>query len=319
MEMRHGAASSSWLPGTLLSVAAFLIPHLAGAQGLLDGYWALSGNEDQTEYGPGADEGDYTGVPVTHAAIEFAHTWSSELISVPQMQCEPYGVTYGQRAVGIMHIWEDHDPYTQQQSQIETWVTPQPEHRHIWMTPHPHPPAWAPATWDGYSTGKWVGNVLYVHTDMIKPYYVTRNGLPLDDKTTMDERFFRYGDVLTDVMIISDPAYLSRPLVESKEFNRLPQGASGPYPCRPNDEVPRPEGLLPMHLPGQNSLLQWGPVRVGEPVKAAQGGAETLFPEYQETMKRLPPNPKLADVEKAEKAIVSAGGQTSRFDSRPLQ
>ena len=169
------------------------------------------------------------------------------------------------------------------------------------------------------STGRWVGNVLYVHTDMIKPYYVTRNGLPLDDKATLDERLIRFGEILTDVMMISDPQYLSRPLIESKQFIHLPHGATGPYPCRQNDEVPRPEGLIPMTLPGNNPLLVWGPVRVGEPVKAAQGGVETLFPQYQDTMKSFAPNPKLADVEKAEEAAVHAGGQASKLDTRPIR
>ena len=34
--------------------------------------------------------------------------------------------------------------------------------------------------------------------------------------TTMDERIFRYGDILVDIMMISDPAYLSQPFVYSK-------------------------------------------------------------------------------------------------------
>jgi len=204
-----------------------------------------------------------------------------------------------------MRVWEERDPQTQQQSQIETWVEWQSQHRHIWMDGRPHPPPWAHDTWQGFSMGRWEGNVLHVHTDLLKPYYIARNGLPLDDKTTMDERFFRYGDVMTDVMMISDPQYLSRPVVESKSYYRLPQGFMQAYPCRPSDEVPRAEGIVPMHLPSTHSAVSYGPVRTGVPLKAAEGGAETMFPEYQDIMKTLPPNPPLAQIQAAEKKIVS--------------
>jgi hypothetical protein len=183
-------------------------------------------------------------------------------------------------------------------------------HRHIWMVPTGHPPPWALDTWQGFSTGRWVGNALHVHTDMLKPYYIARNGVPLDDRASMEERFFVYGDVMTDVMLISDPQYLTRPVVESKEFYRIPQGAIEAYPCRENDEVPRAKGIVPMHPPGYNSqLLELGPVSHGIPLKAAQGGEQTMLPQYQDYMKSLPANPPLAQLQAAE---ARAAQQASR-------
>ena len=115
---------------------------------------------------------------------------------------------------------------------------------------HPYPSASEPHTWQGYSTGKWVGNVLWVHTDHLKPGYLQRSqGLPLDDKTTMDERIFRYGDILVDIMMISDPQYLSRPFIYSKLYAYIPQGNMDPYPCAVHNQVPTPEGYVPMRLP----------------------------------------------------------------------
>jgi hypothetical protein len=82
------------------------------------------------------------------------------------------------------------------------------QQRVIWMraSQHPQPTSSAPNTWQGYSTGKWVCNVLGVHTDHLKAAFLRRtDGQPHDDKTTMDERIFRYRDILVDLMIISDP------------------------------------------------------------------------------------------------------------------
>jgi len=56
----------------------------------------------------------------------------------------------------------------------------------------------------GFSTGQWVGNVLHIHTDQLSAAWTRRNGLPTDDRASMDEVWFRYGNVLTHIMMISD-------------------------------------------------------------------------------------------------------------------
>jgi hypothetical protein len=215
------------------------------------------------------------------------------------MQCEPYNATYGFRSLSLLRIWEDRDPYTQQETQIETWMDFAAQHRHIWMVPQPHPPAWALDSWQGYSTGKWVGNVLWVHTDKLKPFQ-TRAGQPFDDRTAMDERFFRYDDLLVDVMMISDPQYLTQPWIYSKMYYRVPQGSMAPYQCTPNDETALPQGRVPMHLPGNGQHFIDGPVQHGIPVESALGGPQTMSPDYQDYMKTLPANPPVAQIRKAE-------------------
>jgi hypothetical protein len=139
---------------------------------------------------------------------------------------------------------------------------------------------------------------------MVKAAWTRRNGLPTDDKATMDERFFRYGDILTDIMMISDPQYLSEPLVKSNEWFRAADGEMDPYPCSQVDEIPRAEGIVPMHLPGYNAMMDEYAVRNGVPVKASLGGAETALPEYQDAMKKMPPNPPLSQIEKQEQQII---------------
>jgi hypothetical protein len=112
----------------------------------------------------------------------------------------------------------------------------------------------------------------------------------------MDERMFRYGDVLVNIMMISDPAYLSQPFVYSKLYIRLPQGAMDPYPCEAYNHVPMPEGFVPMRLPFYTNIYNPTFVSHGIPLEAARGGEQTMFPEYQDYMKTLPPNPPLEQI-----------------------
>lgn len=279
----------------------------AASQSVLDGYWNPLYDEDVDERVPGPDQGDYAGLPVTPAAASVAHTWDPERLTLPELQCRPHPSIYGFRGIGVLRIWEDRDPYTQRQTQIETWIVWQSQHRHIWIDTkkHPHPTPTDPKTWQGYSVGHWDGDVLVVHTDGVKAAWTRRNGLPTDDLATMDERFFRDEDLLTHVMMISDPQYLSEPLVKSNEYELMKNAAMDPYPCSAVDEIPRAQGIVPMHLPGPNPMMQEWAVRHHVPVQAADGGPDTMMPEYQDALLKMPPNPPLSSIEQAEKRIVN--------------
>jgi len=99
---------------------------------------------------PGPDQGEYAGLPVTDAAVSVAESYSPELLTEEHTQCRPHPSIYGFRGVGMLRVWEDRDPYTQQQTQIETWIAWQSQHRHIWMNGREHPPWWAPHSWEGF-------------------------------------------------------------------------------------------------------------------------------------------------------------------------
>ncbi len=273
---------------------------------MLDGYWNDVFDEDLPERGAGPDQGDYAGLPVTPAAVSVAHTWDPERLTLPELQCRPHPSIYGFRGVGNLRIWEDRDPKTQAQTQIETWIMWMSQHRHIWIEPHPHPPPWALESWQGFSTGRWVGNVLEVHTDMVKAAWTRRNGLPTDDKAVMDERFMRYGDILTHIMMITDPQYLSEPLVKSTEYFHAPNGSMDPFPCTPVNEIPQAEGVVAMHSPGYNAMMDEYAVRNGVPIKASLGGADTMLPEYQRSLTKMPANPPLSVIEKEEQRVINA-------------
>jgi hypothetical protein len=294
------------LLGTVLS-AVVAMP--AAAESYLDGYWAPVYDEDRDERIPGPDQGDYAGLPVTPAAVSVAQSWDPEVLTLPTLQCRPHPALYGIRGIGNLRITEVLDPYTQRQTEIRTWIWAWEAQRDIWMDEQAHPPPWAPHTWGGFSVGHWNGDVLEVHTDMLKRGWVRRNGLPTDDDATLDEHFFRYGNILTHVEVISDPEYLSEPLVKSTEYTLIPNAGMGTWPCRKVTEIPRDKGYVPMHLPNQTAVEKNWAVRNHVPIKAAMGGAETMLPEYQDYMKTLPPNPPLAEVERQEEQEARASLQ----------
>lgn len=291
-----------WLAAACTGVAAVLSPQPAAAQSLIDGYWWPLLDQDAYPYNFGPDPGDFAGLPITSAARQIAQTFDPERDTLPELQCRPFPATYGLRSVSTMRIWEDWDPQTQQQTRIETWISFSEQHRIIWM-PASHVeqlPAWAPRSWQGFATGRWVGNVLWVHTDHLKETYLETDGVPLDDKTTMDERITRYGDVLLDVIMISDPQYLSQPFIYSKLYYYIPHGSMDASPCTPFDEVRLPKGYVPMYLPFYTVNIDRHLSDTGIPLEAQQGGAPTMLPEYQDYMKKLPPNPAWSRIDKLE-------------------
>jgi hypothetical protein len=266
-----------------VAIALYALP--VSAQLNLVGYWNPLFHEDVDERIPGPSIGDYLGLPINDAARLRAESWDASLLSMPEHQCKPHPSTYGFRGVGALRIWEDRDEDTQRLVKIHTHIAWQEQHRVIWMDGREHPPDYAPHTWQGFSTGSWEGDVLVVKTTHLKAGWMRRNGLPLSDRATMTDRFHRYGDVLTHVMIVEDPVYLTEPLVKTNGFLFSPNGTMTPYPCEPVTEVLRAPGQVPHYLPGQNPFIADFASTHGLPAEAARGGAETALPEYAERLK----------------------------------
>jgi hypothetical protein len=263
----------------LIAMLAMAGARSAHAQVNLVGYYNPIFDEDFVERIPGPDVGDYAGLPINDAARTRANTWDASLLTLPEHQCKPHPSTYGFRGVGQLRIWEDRDPATQRLVKIHS----------------PHPPELAPHTWQGFSTGRFEGDVLVVRTTHLKAGWIRRNGLPLSDRATMTERFFRHGDLLTHVMMIEDPVYLAEPLVKSNGFLLIPNGTMEPYPCRPAVEVPRDADEVPHHGLDDSEHVKEFPEKHGLPVEATQGGPETALPDYMRklpaTSRRIPPQP----------------------------
>ena len=80
------------------------------------------------------------------------------------------------------------------------------------------------------------------------------------DRATLTEHFVRHGNVLTHISIVTDPVYLTEPLIKTQNFglNDRVQNGNGAWlwPCEYVDEVAnRPQGVVPNYLVGKNPMV----------------------------------------------------------------
>jgi len=265
-----------------LFVAAALCSAPVFAQVDFTGEWAPLYHEDGPERGPGPELADYTEFPINDAARMRADSYDADRISVVQeYQCRPHGADYALRGLGQIRIWRDIDPATQRVTAFHVHFLAWDSERTIYMDNRPHPTEEALHTFQGFSTAKWEGNMLTVWTTHLKENYLRRNGLPRSDKATFTEHWTRHADYLTITTVIEDPVFLTEPLVRSDNWYLDPGQHIGIFGCEYAAEVPRPEGTVPHHLPGENPNLHEFANWYGLPFEATRGGAETLYPEYQ--------------------------------------
>jgi hypothetical protein len=264
----------------------------ANAQVDLSGEWGQKIHEDAPERGAGPNIGDYTGYPINDRARLQADSWDAGKWTLEEHQCEPHPADYAVRGPGSMRIWADMDPTTREITAWHTnimWMNPE---RTIYMDHRQHPSDYAPHTWGGFSTGEWVGDMLKVYTTHLKEGWLRRNGLPRSEKATMTEFFNRHGDYLTVVTIIKDPVFLTEPVIRTSNWVLHPGYLPTAQFCVPAKESERPFGSVPHHLPGTNPWLDEYAINNGFPIPALRGGAETMYPEYQDKLAAMPVPPK---------------------------
>jgi hypothetical protein len=278
--------------GLAILFAAGLLPVKAAAQIDLTGEWSARLHEDRLHRRdpPGPEVGDYTGLPINDAARRKAESWDASILSLPERQAIPASAMYGNRGAANLRISKIVERATQQVIAFELFRSPggSSASRVIWMDGRPHPSEYAAHTFQGFSTGKWEGDMLTVETTHVKMAFVQRNGVPHSDNATMTEHFVRHGDVLTVISVVSDPAYLEEPLIRSSNWALDLEQELQPFPLEIVDEIAgRPEGYVPHSLPGQNTQLKEFAEHYGLPFEATRGGAATTYPEYQVRLKQL--------------------------------
>ena len=251
----------------------------------LSGDWAIRVHEDQAWRGPGAEIGEYEGLPLNAAGLMKARSWSASSLTLPERQCNPLPADDFTDNSG-MHIWKEVDPATQQVIAWHEHTEWQAQERVIWMDGRPHPPEYAPHTWQGFSTGKWEGNQLTITTTHLKMAMFERHGIFRSDKGTLIEHWIRHGNYFTVMVIINDPVYLAEPFIRTRNYElTLGQHMNG-YSCIPAAEIAnRKEGYVPHYLPGKNPFLVNATKRFGLPEAAANGGPQTMYPEFQAKLK----------------------------------
>jgi glyoxylase-like metal-dependent hydrolase (beta-lactamase superfamily II) len=249
------------------------------AQTDFSGEWVVRNHED-----PGQPPlGDYLGIPFNDAGRQRAETTAESIWGTPEYQCRPHSAPHVWRGVGGARIMKEIDPLTRDLTayHVQHWRSLD---RVIYLDGRPHPPAWAPHSWTGFSTGKWVGNTLVVTTTHLKDGYLKRSGPQTSDLYTMTEYISRYGDILTILMIVDDPIYLAEPFIQSTTYQLDPNSQLRLEPCTTSfDENGGADShWVPHYLPGKNEFLtEWLERENWIPAEAARGGVLTMYPGYR--------------------------------------
>ncbi len=318
-------------PSRLLLIAVALLGFAqpAASQAIFDiaGFWdqpaiRITSNqgfeEDAEERGAGPALVDYLGLPLNEEARARALAYDSALLGIPEHVCMRHPSTYSYWGPARLRITADVDENLDVIA-YHVGGTFRRADRTIWMDGRPHPSAYAPHTWAGFTTGEWRGSTLVTKTTHIKWGWVRRNGVPSSDQATVMTYYTRNEGVLTITWIVYDPIYLTEPLIRSVDFITAPGGiTAAPAGLAPKDRVnsletvflggaelpldtltfsnsqcmPREEIALsdPRHVPhyleGTNPFVGDRARQLGIPVEATLGGVETTLPEYKERLKK---------------------------------
>jgi hypothetical protein len=279
MDQVRRAAIASVL--ALLAVALTAGP--AAAQMEFSGEWAPVQDEDNTG---NPYVGEFLGIPLSRAGSLRAQAWDASLYTLPEWQCRPHGAKYISRGPSQVRIWKEVDAVSRQITAYHAeWL--RSVDNPYFMDGRPHPVSdLVPHTWGGFSTAVFEGELLKITTTHLKEDYYRRNGVPSSDQTTMTQYWIRRGDYLTWITIAYDPVYLTEPMIRSSEYRLALNQQIPPYPCTAVEEVDRPQGVVPHHLPGTNQFLKEFGEKHNLPLEVTMGGAATMYPELARKIQR---------------------------------
>jgi len=272
-------------PATSPGIGNPLGPMVSGTD--FSGSWRWLNHQDAPLFTAAGDIADWGGIPLNDAARLYALSWQASRQTVKQQQCMGYVPPYTWMSPGNHRIWEERDPFTQRLAAIRYWGQIAQVDRTIYMDGRPHPPAYAPHTFAGFSTGKFEGNILTVTTTHIKRGWLRANGAPQSDAATVTEHLIRHGDTVTILAAVEDPVYLSEPMTKTSLLFRQPLAPDAwLYACDDSEQIPgRKNEYVPSHLFGQNPFVREYADKNRVPLLGAFGGRETMYPEFLDAVK----------------------------------
>lgn len=150
----------------------------------------LINNEDMNVSGLQPNPDDYLGVPYNAAGRMRSDTTAESMWGMAQFQCRPHSAPHQWRGLGGARILNELDPLDRSVNtlHVQFWRSLD---RPIFLDGRAHPPAWAPHSWTGFSTGHWEGNTLVVNTTHLKEGFLRRGGPQTSDMLTMTEYLTR--------------------------------------------------------------------------------------------------------------------------------
>ena len=266
------------VPGFAQPARTLIPPDIAGE-------WRLDNSEDDTTAQPPL--GDYSGIPFNEAGRMRSDTTAESIWGTPEYQCRPHSAPHQWRGLGGARILKEQDPLTRDVKAYHIQFMRSLD-RPVFMDGRPHPPAWAPHTWTGFSTGEWIGNTLKISTTHLKDGYLKRGGPQTSDMYTMTEFLTRHGDILTVITVIDDPLYMEEPYVHSTTYAYDPTASVAHEVCNSSafaENGGSDRHWVPHFLPGENNARsEWLKDETWFPAAAVLGGVKTIYPEYRTTI-----------------------------------
>lgn len=265
------------------AAAQFLVGRTASPPDIA-GEWLLELNEDQGSGGVQPNPDDYLGVPFNEAGRLRSDTTAESLWGTPQFQCRPHSAPHQWRGLGGARILSELDPLDRsvRAYHVQFWRSLD---RPIFMDGREHPPAWAPHTWTGFSTGHWEGNTLVVKTTHLKDGFLRRGGPQTSDMLTMTEFLTRHDDILSIVQVTDDPVYMDEPFIQSQTYLDHPQSRVNMEICNAGtfaESGGTNPHFVPHLLPDRELFInEWLPEESWVPYDAIRGGVKTVYPEYR--------------------------------------
>ena len=278
----------------------------------------------QTDEDPGQPPyGDYLGVPFNEAGRMRADTTAESLWGSPEFRCRPHSMPHQWRGIGGARFIKELDSLTRVPVayHVQFWRSLD---RPIYLDGREHPPAWAPHSWTGFSTGEWVGDTLVVTTTHLKDGFIKRGGPQSSDMYTMTEYLTRHDDYLTIMQIVDDPIYLAEPYVQTTNYAIDIDTAVTMESCVTSalgDMGGDDPGFVPHFLPDENPYLtEWLEEAPWVPAAAARGGPETMYPGYAPERNRDPSSyPSSASAVDAAQRIAAQAPRDGEVHVLPVQ
>src|SRR5262245_46028761 len=170
----------------------------ASAQFDFVGSWAPLATEDvQNDSLPV----DYLGLALTDEARTRALSYDESQKSMIERQCAGWGATYLVLGPFGLRVTTQTDPVTNHVVSYTIGAWEDWNEMIIWMDGRPRPSEQALHKQAGFTLGRWEGGSLAARTTHVKAGFIRKTGVPLTDVATLDMTVFRYGRVLTGLLV----------------------------------------------------------------------------------------------------------------------
>jgi glyoxylase-like metal-dependent hydrolase (beta-lactamase superfamily II) len=284
-------AGSRALVVLVVTIAAAALSVRMSAQGGgarppdIAGEWRVDQGED-----PGQPAlADYLGLALNEAGRLRADTTPESIWGTPEYQCRPHSAPHQWRGVGGARILKELDPISRDIVGYRVQFMRSLD-RPIYVDNRPHPPAYAPHSWSGFSTAQWEGHTLKVTTTHLKDGFLKRGGSQTSDMLTMTEYITRHDDIMTIIQVVDDPIYLDEPYVLSITYSYDPTAGPATENCSGSafaENGGTDRHHVPHFLPGENSGIgEFLQTENWIPLEAVRGGVKTIYPEYRAVIAR---------------------------------